>query len=366
MLSAVRARSVRLFAMAVALATGLGGVADLAAAATAKKSGASGTRATTKSSAARRATAAKKKKTTTYSRRRASSRRARLARARAARYARDMRRLATPQFKTDENGELVPDVRAAAAVIYNPTTREIIFEENAQDTRSIASITKVMTAVVFLENEFDLTREIVVDPVDVRGASTTYLRGSERLSADDLVHLLLVASDNAAARTLARNSPYGPAGFIVRMNEKAAELGLDHTHYADPSGLDSGNLSSALDMARLIAFAAADERIGRVMQKPQHTITTSRRTLTFNNTNRLLKSDDVAVVGGKTGFIRSSGYCLATLLRLPQTNDEVAVVVLGARSNAGRFMETKHLLNWITAKAQLFGVNGQRPDIPRE
>jgi len=175
-----------------------------------------------------------------------------------------------------------------------------------------------------------------------------------------------VASDNAAARTLARNSPYGPAGFIVRMNEKATELGLDHTRYADPSGLDSGNVSSALDMARLIAFAAADERIGRVMQKPQHTITTSRRTLTFNNTNRLLKSDDVAVVGGKTGFIRSSGYCLATLLRLPQTNDEVAVVVLGARSNAGRFMETKHLLNWITAKAQLFGVSAQPQSVPHE
>ena len=365
MLNAARARSVRLFAMAVALVTGLGGVAELAAAATTKTSGASGTRATTKSSTTRRATT-KKKKRATYSRRRASSRRARLARARAARYARDMRRLATPQFKTDENGQLVPDVRAAAAVIYNPTTREIIFQENADDTRSIASITKVMTAVVFLENEFDLAREIVVDPVDVRGASTTYLRGSERLSADDLVHLLLVASDNAAARTLARNSPYGPAGFIVRMNEKATELGLDHTRYADPSGLDSGNVSSALDMARLIAFAAADERIGRVMQKPQHTISTSRRTLTFNNTNRLLKSDDVAVVGGKTGFIRSSGYCLATLLRLPQTNDEVAVVVLGARSNAGRFMETKHLLNWITAKAQLFGVSGQPQNIPHE
>jgi D-alanyl-D-alanine endopeptidase (penicillin-binding protein 7) len=164
-----------------------------------------------------------------------------------------------------------------------------------------------------------------------------------------------VASDNVAARTLARNSPFGYEGFIDRMNEKAEELGLDHTHYADPSGLLSDNLSSARDMARLIAYAASDPRVSDVMRKADHTLRTSRRTLTVRNTNKLVGTD-VQVQGGKTGFITRSGYCLATLLRLPQSDQQVAVVVLGARSNAGRFMETKHLLNWVATKMPFFGA----------
>jgi D-alanyl-D-alanine endopeptidase (penicillin-binding protein 7) len=279
---------------------------------------------------------------------RAASRRR--ARAVAARKAREAREVAQPLYKLDASGAIVPDVRAAAAIIYNPVTHEILWEANGEAERSIASITKVMTAVVFLEHEYDLGREVIVDPVDVRGASTTFLRGKERLRLDDLLHLMLIASDNAAARTLARQSIHGPEGFVRRMNEKARELGLEHTTYADPSGLFSDNVSSALDMAKLIAFASSDARIGPIMQKSNYTLATSRRTITVHNTNRLVGSD-VAVQGGKTGFIRSAGYCLATLLKLPQ-GDPVAVVVLGARSNAGRFMETKHLFNWVASKAQ--------------
>lgn len=260
-----------------------------------------------------------------------------------------------PRFKVDERGETVPDLRAEAAIIYNPVTHEVLWEENATDSRSIASITKVMTAVVFLEHEFDLDREVVIDPADVRGASTTFLRGRERLSLDDLLHLTLIASDNAAARTLARHSLWGPHGFVQRMNEKAVELGLTSTHYADPSGLDPDNVSSAYDMARLIAYAAGDERIAAIMRKGDHTLRTSRRRITVRNTNKLVGTE-VDVVGGKTGFIRKAGYCLATLLRLPQIPDPVAVVVLGARSNAGRFWETRHLLDWLVGRSDpLFG-----------
>lgn len=280
----------------------------------------------------------------------ARSARARRARAVAARKAREAREVAQPLYKLDASGAIVPDVRAAAAIIYNPVTHEILWEANGEQERSIASITKVMTAVVFLEHEYDLAREVIVDPIDVRGASTTFLRGKERLRLDDLLHLMLIASDNAAARTLARQSIHGPEGFVGRMNEKARELGLTHTTYADPSGLFSDNVSSALDMAKLIAFASSDARIAPIMQKSNYTLATSRRTITVHNTNRLVGSD-VAVQGGKTGFIRSAGYCLATLLKLPQ-GDPVAVVVLGARSNAGRFMETKHLFNWVASKAQ--------------
>ena len=87
------------------------------------------------------------------------------------------------------------------------------------------------------------------------------------------------------------------------------------------------------------------------MRKAHHTVLTSRRVVNINSTNQLLAKGDVDVRGGKTGFITKAGYCLATLLRLPQTNQQVAVVVLGARSNAGRFMETRHLFNWLSSKS---------------
>lgn len=276
---------------------------------------------------------------------------------RAAAQARALREAQEPRFKLDETGALVPDLRAEAAIVYNPETGQVLWEENAQDQRSIASITKVMTAAVFLEHNPDLSQPVVVQRADVYRASTTSLRAGYKVTTDDLLHLLLIASDNAAARALARVSPHGSAGFVARMNEKAAELGLTNTHYADPSGLLSDNVSTAYEMARLIAYVASDHRIAAIMQKAQHSVSVGRRQITVHSTNQLVMKGDVDVLGGKTGFIRKAGYCLATLLRLPQGGPQIAVVVLGAKSNAGRFWETRHLFNWLASKAtDLFGA----------
>jgi D-alanyl-D-alanine endopeptidase (penicillin-binding protein 7) len=141
-------------------------------------------------------------------------------------------------------------------------------------------------------------------------------------------------------------------GFIERMNEKAEELGLTNTRYADPSGLLADNVSSAYDMARFIAYVAGDDRISSIMRKQYHTVTAGRREIRIHSTNQLVMKGDVDVLSGKTGFIRKAGYCLATLLRLPGGGPQVAVVVLGAKSNAGRFMETRHLFNWLASKAE--------------
>jgi serine-type D-Ala-D-Ala endopeptidase (penicillin-binding protein 7) len=291
-----------------------------------------------------------KAKTTSTSAARA--RRARLARARAAAAAKALKEAQEPPFKLDANGALVPDIRAEAAIIYNPQTGQVLWESNSQDQRSIASITKVMTAAVFLENSPDLSREVVVQAADVRRASTTYLRAGYKISTDNLLHLLLIGSDNAAARVLARVSPHGSEGFIARMNDKALELGLTSTHYADPSGLLASNVSSAYDMARLIAYVSGDQRISEIMRTASYSVAVGRRSITVNSTNQLVRQGDVDVVGGKTGFISRAGYCLATLLRLPQGGPQVAVVVLGAKSNAGRFWETRHLFNWLSTKAK--------------
>ena len=216
-------------------------------------------------------------KKTTYSSKSSSARRARLSRARAAARVREQSRMRalqaamTPRFKMDATGALVPDIRAAAAIILDPTTGQVLWGENAQEKRSIASITKVMTAVVFLEDQPDLSQTVTIERGDTYAASTTYLRANERITLDNLLHLTLIASDNAAARALARLSHGGTATFVERMNSKAIELGLESTSFTDPSGLKAENISSAYDLSRLITYAATDERIAPIMRQAEYT-----------------------------------------------------------------------------------------------
>jgi D-alanyl-D-alanine endopeptidase (penicillin-binding protein 7) len=321
----------------------LGFSVDMASAQSATATQATPKKTTTKKTIARKSTTSRASTT--------SARRSR-ARSRAAAQARALREAQEPRFRLDDSGALVPDVRAEAAIIYDSATGHVLWESNSQNQRSIASITKVMTAVVFLEDNPDLSEEVVVQSSDVRAASTTYIRSGFRVTKGDLLHLTLMASDNAAARALARISSHGSEAFIARMNSKAAELGLTSTSYADPSGLLSANVSSAYDMAKLITYVSGDERISSIMRTPTYTVTAGRRVINIHSTNQLVMNGDVDVQAGKTGFITKAGYCLATLLRLPQGGPEVAVVVLGAKSNAGRFWETRHLFNWFASKAE--------------
>jgi D-alanyl-D-alanine endopeptidase (penicillin-binding protein 7) len=341
------------FCTLFALASLVGmGVSSTDATAATTKPRAKTTRSTTATPKPAVKTTTSVRNSTAYSAARSQSRKMTLARARAAAMAHEMADTALPRFKVDASGDLVPDLRAAAAIVYDPATNQVLWEENSQDQRSIASITKVMTATVFLESDPDLSQQVVVSRSDVFQASTTHLHANNKVTADDLLHLLLIASDNAAARALARVSPYGSQGFIARMNEKAAELGLQSTHYADPSGLLSDNVSSAYDIARLITQASQDERISSIMRMPEYTVYLSGKVpVTFHSTNHLLGRPNVDVRAGKTGFISKAGYCLATVLRLPETSQDVAVVVFGARSNAGRFLESQNLFNWVTSKA---------------
>ena len=252
----------------------------------------------------------------------------------------------------------LPDlrVRAAAAILYNPKTHEILWESHGLEQRPMASITKVMTAVVFLDGEPDLSRDVVISRRDVRRASTTYLRRRERVSLNGLLHLALIASDNAAARVLARVSPWGTTGFVEQMNRKAAELGFENTGFVDPSGLDERNLSTAYDLARLIAHASEQPTIARIMRKRSYRMRTSRRRITVRNTNRLLRGRYV-IHGGKTGYIDEAGYCLAAVVKLPGS-DPLALVVLGARSNSGRLAEARRLVNWVSTEGRSLIVPG--------
>lgn len=276
------------------------------------------------------------------------ARAAALARARRAAAARLAVEARTPRFKTDDLGNLVPDVRAAAAIVYNPETGDILWEANSHDQRSIASLTKLMTAVTFIADDPDLSQTVKVTRADTTRASTTHLRTGDVLSYSDLLHLTLIASDNAAARVLARTSEGGTVAFVGRMNQMAAHLGLTNSRFADPSGLDARNVSSAYDLSHLIAFATSDERLGPIMRTQYYDVRMARRAVSIHNTNKLLGTD-VNVIAGKTGFISKAGYCLATLLQVPQ-GAPVAVVVLGAANSTLRFWEARHLFNWAVER----------------
>ncbi|MCY4028450.1 MAG: serine hydrolase [Acidobacteria bacterium] len=251
-------------------------------------------------------------------------------------------------------------IRSAAALIYNPATDEVLWASNLLDRRPIASITKVMTALVLLEHGRDLTLDVVVSGRDVRRASTTHVRRRERVTLDDLLHLALVASDNAAARAIARGSPGGTRGFVERMNRMAAELGLDRTRFVDPSGLDERNVSSPYDVARLVARAMEKPVLARVMALPSYRFRTGRRPVAVRNTNRLVR-ERADVRGGKTGYIREAGYCLATVVE-SREGIPLVVVVLGARSNAERFAEVRRLTDWVRNEGRPLVAGSRRRD----
>lgn len=256
-----------------------------------------------------------------------------------------------PQFNRDELGNFIPYVRAAAAVVFNPITGQVLWEENSHDQRSIASLTKLMTAVVFLADDPDLTRVVEVTRPDVMNASVTHLRAGDQIQLGELLHLMIIASDNGAARVLARTSDGSTPAFVERMNEMAQQLSLTDTHYEDPTGLDANNVSTAYDISHLISFASSDDRIGSIMRLETYDAHTETREIPIHSTDKLLSTGlGGNVLGAKTGFIYKAGYCFATLLQIPQ-GTQVAVVVLGATSSATRFLDARNMFTWAASHA---------------
>lgn len=241
-------------------------------------------------------------------------------------------------------------VYARHAVVLDPSTDEILYEKNAAVTVPIASLSKLMTTMVFLEQHPDLDREVEVKRVDILGAGKTHLRPSETLALRDLLHMSLMCSDNAATRVLVRESGLSSEDFLASMNRKAVEIGLARTRFVEFTGLDERNVSTAADCARLLRAAAENQTI--------QTITTTRsyefygryrsrnRPHAVYNTNRLLYGR-YEIRGGKTGFISEAGYCLATWVHT-QSRDMIAVV-LGAPTPATRFADVVRLVQKTSA-----------------
>jgi D-alanyl-D-alanine endopeptidase (penicillin-binding protein 7) len=237
-------------------------------------------------------------------------------------------------------------VYARSAIVLDPSTGEVLFEKNAVRAYPIASLTKLMTALVFLEQHPDLLAAVEVTRTELTGGGHTQLRNGERVMLGDLLHMSLMCSDNVATRVLVRESGLPHVDFLARMNRKAVELGLAESRFVEVTGLDEGNVSSATDIARLLRASADNPTIRKITTTQRYDFRTEYRDAprahTIGNTNRLLYNRRLEIVGGKTGFISEAGYCFATWIRT-EGRDMIAVV-LGAPTAATRFADVVRLV----------------------
>ena len=267
-----------------------------------------------------------------------------------------LQRASTPAPKTRprsrRRGRRLPPggvVWARNAVVLDPVTNEILFEKNAAITVPIASLSKLMTVLVFLDQNPDLNRMAEVTRDELTGGGRTQLRNRERVAMGDLLHMSLMCSDNVATRVLVRESGLSKEDFLARMNRGAVELGLARTRFVEFTGLDERNVSTATDCARLLRAAAGKARIQEIMTTRSYEFRSEYRTYhrrhVIANTNRLLYGR-YEVRGGKTGFILEAGYCVATWVHT-QGRDLIAVV-LGAPTPATRFADVIRLVQRTT------------------
>ncbi len=240
-------------------------------------------------------------------------------------------------------------VWARNAVVMDPSTNEILFEKEASQSVPIASLSKLMTTMIFLEQGPDLSREVEVTRAEITGGGHTQLHNHESVELGDLLHMSLMCSDNVATRVLARESGLSEEDFLAAMNRKAVELGLERTRFVEFTGLDQRNVSTATDCARLLRAAASNDIVQGIMTTKSYEFRTHLGHYspfhTIPNTNRLLHGS-MDIRAGKTGFIDEAGYCFATWVHT-QSRDLIAVV-LGAPTAATRFADVQRLVQHTT------------------
>jgi D-alanyl-D-alanine endopeptidase (penicillin-binding protein 7) len=242
-----------------------------------------------------------------------------------------------------------PLVRSSAALVLDPTTGETLFAKNADQQAPIASITKLMTAMVVLDAKLPLDEpiEITKEDVDHVKNTTSRLPLGSHFRRDDLLRLALMASENRAASALGRTYPGGIDAFVAAMNEKAKALGLTQTHYVDSSGLSPENVSSPADLGKLVAAASQYEIIREYTTTPAVSVQLpdSRRKLSFINTNGLVRHSDWKIGLSKTGYINEAGKCL--VMQAMIANQPVVIVLLDSWGRLTRIADANRIRRWL-------------------
>jgi len=240
---------------------------------------------------------------------------------------------------------------SSAALVMDEKSGEVLFGKNADSIVPIASITKLMTAMVVLDARLDPDEPLTVsnDDVDWLRGSQSRLAVGVTLTRDEMLRLALMASENRASHALSRYYPGGTEGFVQAMNSKARALGLQGTRYADPTGLSSTNVSTAEDLARLVRAAHDYAEIREYSTMTNFNVTANGRPLAFRNTNALVMSPDWEIGLSKTGFINEAGRCLVMQTRL--AGRAVVIVLLDSWGRYTRTADAARIRTWLEVAA---------------
>jgi len=238
-------------------------------------------------------------------------------------------------------------LRSASALVEDQRTGEFLVQKHAAAVVPIASITKLMTAMVVLDAQMNLHESLIIKPedVDMLRHSRSRLPVGASITREEALLLALMASENRAAHSLGRTYPGGIDAFVMAMNAKAQSLGLAETRFDDPTGLSSGNVSSARNLARMVSAAYNYRLIREFTTREEAVIHSGRRTLAFHNTNRLIRSPRWQIGLSKTGFIDEAGRCLVMQAHVAQR--PVLIVLLDAQGKMTRFGDANRIKQWM-------------------
>lgn len=240
------------------------------------------------------------------------------------------------------------DLKSSVALVIDQDTQQVLFSKNPDAVLPIASITKLMTAMVVLEAGQSLEDRLSISQEDVdteKGSRSRLLVGST-LSRGDMLHLALMASENRAAHALGRYFPGGMPAFVEAMNRKAHALGMTSTRYVEPTGLSSANQSNAHDLSLLVRAASDHQLIRELSTTADASVHVGSKSLQFRNTNGLIRNPSWEIGLQKTGYISEAGRCVVMQAQL--AGRKLIMVLLDSAGRYSRIGDAERLRNWIT------------------
>ncbi|WP_421201915.1 D-alanyl-D-alanine endopeptidase [Aeromonas enteropelogenes] len=241
------------------------------------------------------------------------------------------------------------DIRSSSALVVDVNTGKTLYQKNATKVRPIASITKLMTALVVLDARQDLAQTLTIDKEDLDRVKHTHsrIRMGTKVTRRDALHLALMSSENRMASALARHYPGGRSAFIRAMNNKARQLGMRQTHFYDATGLSTRNVSTAQDLGKLVTAAYRQPLIRQFTQDEHREMRflAPSYSLMFNNTNPLVKNPDWDVRLSKTGFTDEAGRCL--VMRAKPDSRELAIVLLNSVGKLTPVGDANRIRKWL-------------------
>lgn len=244
-------------------------------------------------------------------------------------------------------------LRSNVAYVIDAQTREVLVRKNDDEVLPIASLTKLMTALVIHDQGLDMNETITItaDDVDHLKGSRSRLRVGSRLSRGELMHLALMSSENRAAHALGRTFPGGLKAFVANMNAKAALLGMTSTSYVEPTGLSSENQSNARDLALLVGVAATRPLLRELSTDESGSVRARNRELAYRNTNALVRSSHWDIDLQKTGYIREAGRCL--VMQANVADRPLIMVFLDSQGKNTRLGDANRVRKWVERQGQM-------------